>query len=272
MHGLSESVRRALAAVEIAVQVDEDRLARAHVAHQLEAERIERHAFGSHQILIAPLGLAATEYERPDAVGIPEGEQPVARDHGDHRIGAATAAMHARYGREYRRGIELVVGDAFLQLVREHVQQNFRIGVRVDVTQILPEKIVLQLLGIREISVVPEHDAERRIHVKRLRLRGRPRRARRRVTRVRNAGVTGERAHIARAENVAHHAAAFVHVKGRAVGRHDAGRVLAAMLQHQEPVVQHLVHRAASHYTQYSAHRCLSRKRCIGTSRAATMA
>ena len=138
--------------------------------------------------------------------------------------------------------------------------------------QILAKEIVLELLGVGEIAVVPEHDAERRIHVERLRFGGGPRRARSGIARMRDARVAAERAHVARAEYVAHHAAALVHVEGRAFGRDDAGRVLAAMLQHQEPVVQDLVHSAASDYTEYSAHRCLSRKRCIATNPAAARA
>ena len=34
----------------------------------------------------------------------------------------------------------------------------------------------------------------------------------------------------------------------RALGRHDAGGILAAMLQHEEPVVEHLVDRVFRHH------------------------
>ena len=65
-----------------------------------------------------------------------------------------------------------------------------------------------------------------------------------------------QRAHVAGAEHVAHHAAALVHVEVGAFGRDDARGVLAAMLQHQQPVVEQLVDRVAGDDAEYSAHRC----------------
>ena len=158
------------------------------VAHHLEAQRVERDALGGDHVLVALLGLGAAEDERPDAVGVAEREQPVAGDHRHHRVGAAAAPVDAGHRREDGRRIELVVGGVLLQLVREHVQQHFGIGVGVDVPQVLPEQLVLQLLGVGEVAVVPEHDAERRIDVERLRLGRRPGGARGRIARVRDAG------------------------------------------------------------------------------------
>ena len=121
------------------------------------------------------IGLELAIDERTNAVRIAEREQAVTRDHRHDGIRAAAAPVHARHGGEDRRRIELVIGRPFLQFVREHVQQNFGIRIRIDVPQILPEKIALQLLGIRKIAVVTQYDAKRRVDVKRLRLRCRPR-------------------------------------------------------------------------------------------------
>ena len=66
--------------------------------------------------------------------------------------------------------------------------------------------------------------------------------------------VAEQRAHVARAEDVAHQAAALVHVEGRALGGDDAGGILAAMLQHQQPVIEQLVDRVLRDDTENSAH------------------
>ena len=120
-------MHRALAAVKVAVLIDEDGLARCDVADQLEAERIERHAFGSDDVFDAQIGERLPDHQRPNAEGIAKGQQPVAGDAGDYRIGPAATPMHAGYGRENRIGIELVCMRAVLQLMRKHVEQDFRI-------------------------------------------------------------------------------------------------------------------------------------------------
>ena len=255
---IERGILRALATVEIAVQVDENRLARRHVAHQLEAERVERDAFRRDLVIVTAIGLGPAEHQRPDTVGVAEREQSVAGNHRHHRIGPAAAPVHAGNRAEDRRRIELVIGRPLLQLVRENVQQHFGIRVRVDVAQILAEKIVLQLLGIGEIAIVSEHDAEGGVHVERLRFRRRPGRAGRGITRVGDAGVTHQRTHVAGAEHVAHHAAALVHVEGRALGGDDARGILPAMLQHQQTVIEQLVYRVLRHHTKNSAHRVSS--------------
>ena len=51
----------------------------------------------------------------------------------------------------------------------EHIEQYFGIGVGVDVTQVVLEQFTFQLFGIRQIAIVGERDAVRRVHVERLR-------------------------------------------------------------------------------------------------------
>ena len=145
-------------------------------------------------------------------------------------------------------GIKLVIGRPLLQFVRENVEQHFGIRIGIDVPQVLAEQIAFELIGIGQVAVVPEHEAERRIDVERLRFRGRPRRARCGVTRVPDAAGAEQAAHIAGAEDVAHHALGLVHEELALQQRHDAGGILAAMLQHEEPVVEHLVDRVFRHH------------------------
>ena len=147
-----------------------------------------------------------------------------------------------------------------LELQRQHVEQHLGIGVGVDVAEIELEELALQRLAVGQVAVVRERDAERRVDVERLRLELRGRAARGRIAAVADADVAEEVAHVARAEHVAHVAARLVHVERRAVVGDDAGGVLAAVLQQQQPVVEHLVDRRVGDDAYDSAHvRCSPR-------------
>ena len=61
--------------------------------------------------------------------------------------------------------------------------------------------------------------------------------------------------HIARAEHIAHQAGAFVHMEGLAFGCDDASRVLPAMLQQLQAVIQQLINRSCCYYADNAAHR-----------------
>ena len=114
--------------------------------------------------------------------------------------------------------------------------------------QVLAEEIAFQLVGVSQIAVVAQHDTERGVHVERLRFRRRPRRAGRWIARVSDSAGAEQAAHVARAKDVAHHAAALVHVKRGALGGNDAGGVLAAVLQHEQAIVEDLVDRVLCHH------------------------
>ena len=139
---IQRRVRRALPAVEVAVLVDEDRLARRHVAHQAEAERVERDALGGDQVLDAAARFrcgrsraGGCRTDRGTRAGRSRRSSPPPRTRrGTRRCTPATAAKMVV-------GIELVAGRRVLQLVREHVEQHFRIGVGVDVPPVLPEHL-----------------------------------------------------------------------------------------------------------------------------------
>jgi hypothetical protein len=123
------------------------------------------------------------------------------------------------------------------------------------VAQVGAEEVVLELLGIGEVPVMAKDDTERRIHVERLRLGGRPCRTGGGIARVSDTALPAERAHVARAEHVAHHARSLVRMEVGAVRGDDARRILAAMLEDQQPVVQKLIDGVGRDYTEDSAHR-----------------
>src|SRR5205085_1505727 len=94
----------------------------------------------------------------------------------------------------------------------------------------------------------------RRIDIERLRLGDAKSGPRSRVAAMREADFPWKRAHVARAEHVAHQAGALVHVEGLVLGGDDAGRILAAVLQQQQAIVEQLVHRPLGDYAYDSAH------------------
>ena len=263
--GREHGFGRALAAVERSAFIDEDGFAGQDVPHQLEAECGERDAFGSDQILGSLLGVIAAEYERTDSERVAEREQSVARDQGHHRVGAAATPMHVRHRGKDGLGVELLALCGELQFVREHVEQHFRVGVGIDVAQILTEHLLLQYLGIGQVAVVAEDDPERGVDIERLCLPGVERRPRGGITAVSDAGAARERAHVPGAKHVAHHPGPLVHVERLVFRRDDPGCVLAAVLQQQQPVVQQLIDRRLRHHSENAAHLRYS-SRLIGTS------
>ena len=58
---------------------------------------------------------------------------------------------------------------AALQFMRKHIQQHFRIGLGVDMTQVGLIKLRLQCFNIGQVTVVRQGDSIGRIDVKRLR-------------------------------------------------------------------------------------------------------
>jgi hypothetical protein len=104
---------------------------------------------------------------------------------------------------------------------------------------------------------VAERDAKRRVDVERLRFLDEARRACGRVAHVRDADVAGQDCACSRAEDLAHHAVAFPHREARAVAGGNARRVLTAVLQQLQRVVQQLVDRSGGHNADDAAHEFL---------------
>ncbi|NYH15252.1 hypothetical protein GGD41_002480 [Paraburkholderia bryophila] len=150
--------------------------------------------------------------------------------------------------------IELQARAGQLQFVREHVEHDLGVGIRIDVAAIDAEHLVFQLLPVGQVAVVREDDAERRVHVERLGFFFARRGTGRRVTHLADTGRAGQAAHVARAEHVAHHAVGLVHVKIAAVRGCDAGGVLTAMLQKQQAVIDQLIDRGMGNYAYDAAH------------------
>ncbi len=245
---------RTLAAVERSAFIDKDGFAGQNVTHQLEAERGERDAFGSDQIFGSLVGVIAAEYERTDSKRVTECKQSVTRYQGHHRIGTAATPMYIRHRGKDGPGVELLALCGELQFVREYIEQHFRVGVGIDVAQILTEHLLLEGFRIGQVAVVTEDNPKRGIDIERLCLPGVERRARSGIAAVPDAGFAGKRAHIPGAKHVAHHPGSLVHVKRLVFRRDDPGCVLAPVLQQQQPVVQQLIDRRLRHDSENAAH------------------
>ena len=225
--------------MQIAALVDEHGFARQDVALELEADRVERHAFRRNHVLDAVRRLANAEHERPDAVRIAERHDAVADDHRDDGVAARATLVERLDGVEDLLRLQ-AVRRVLAELVREHVQQHFRVGVGVEVAVVLLLDEAFQLVGVDEVAVVREADAVRRVDVERLRFRE-ARAAGRRVAHVAEADVARELQHVALQEDVADEAVALANAQPAAVVRHDAGGVLAAVLEHRQRVVERLI-------------------------------
>ena len=245
---------RALAAVQLVLEIDEDGFARLDVTHHLKAQGIECHRLGGDKIFRSLRRFVAAIDERADTMRIAEGKQAIACNQRHHGVSTATAAMHAGHRLENAIHIELVTMCRHLQFMRQHIEQHFRVGIGVDMPAVHAEHLFLQLLGVGQVAVVPKHDAKRRIDIKRLCLGKIEGRTRGRVADMADATITGQCPHITGTKNVAHQPGALVQVEGIAFGRSDACRVLPPVLQHHQTVIEQLVDRRGCQYTENPAH------------------
>ena len=155
---------------------------------------------------------------------------------GDHRVTTDTALMDT-----CNRLEDMVAGQGhaflYLQLVGEHVEKEFGIGIRIDVTTVVLEHLPAQGVGIDQVAVVRQCYAIRRIHIKGLRLVA-ALRARGRIAAMADADDSPQSEHVFTLEHILDQPVAFVQAQARAVDGRDAGRVLTAMLKHGQRVVK----------------------------------
>lgn len=243
---------RALAGIELAFLGDVHRLARRQVADQGEAEYVQGHALGGDHVFDAVLGMPLAEDDRTDRIGVAETDDAMAGDHRHHRVAADATVVHAG-----NRGEDVLLGGlqlvAHRQLVGEHVEQHFRIGVGVHVAQVGFVDFLGQLLDIGQVAVVRQGNAVGRVDVERLRLR-RAGAAGGRVTHMADADAADQALHVALLEDVADQAVVLAQVQLIVMAGDDTGSVLAAMLEDGERVIQRLIDVRLAHDTDDATH------------------
>ena len=254
MHGRMAHRAHALLRVQPALLVDEHRLARRHIAHQLEGQDIERDVLRGQHVFGAARRAPLAEHQRPDAVGIAEPEHAVADHHHHHRVAAAAAPVHRAGGRENVGRRHALRANA-LQLRGQHVEQHFGIGLAVEVAPLFAREHFGQFRGIGEVAVVAQADAVGSIDVERLGLGGAVA-AGGRVADMPDSRVAAQFEHVVLLEHVAHQAGTLAHAQRAVVGGHDAGGILAAVLQHGERVVDALVYCTRADDADDATHSC----------------
>ena len=249
--GRAARLLSALHGAALAAGANEHGLARLQIALQRAAQPFQRHGFAGHHR--QPVG-AAAHAQRADAVRIAKGQQAMPRNHGNHGIRAAHALVHAAHGGEHILLRERVPARNALQLMRQHAQQHLGIAAGVGVAVIGGKQLGLERRRVGEIAVVHQHDAKRRARIERLRLFFAVGVARRGVAHLAQPHVAGQRAHVAGAKHIAHHAARLVHEKAALVLGGDARRVLPPVLQQQKRVIKNLIDRGAMDCASNAAH------------------
>ena len=97
---------------------------------------VERHALRRDHVLDAVRRLANAEHERPNAVRVAKRDDAVADDHRDDGVAARAALVERLDGIEDLLRLQ-AVRRVLAELVREHVQQDLGVGVRVEVAVIV---------------------------------------------------------------------------------------------------------------------------------------
>ena len=189
------------------------------------------------------VGLGHAIAKRANAKRIAKSDDPIAGNLSHTGICPFHPTMDFGNRLENRIRVERHTTGGCLQLVGQHIEQHFRIGLGIDVPPIEAKHLFLELSRIGEVAVVSQRQTEGRIDVKGLRLlivSGRPGG---RITHMRNPAAPWQSPHIPSAKDIANLPTALVHREGLAVRGGDAGGILAAMLQQEQSVIEKLIDR-----------------------------
>ena len=242
---------RALPGLHGAVQLHEYGLTRRDVALEPVQRAFQGHRLAGqhHRAVSAPAHAQRTNAER-----IAKGQQAIAGNQCHHRIRALDALVHGAHGGKHVvRGQRCAAAGA-RQLVGQHVEQHLGVALGVGMAVVSLGQLAAQLLGVGQVAVVHHDDAERRVHVERLCLLLAGRAARGWVAHLAQAYAAGQRAHIARAEHVAHHALGLVHEELAPLLGDYASGILPPVLQQQQGVIDQLIHRGGADDADDSTH------------------
>ena len=204
-----------------ALVVEPEHLAGPHVAVDGGADQVERAALGGDDPVVAD----AAERERADPVRVAEGDERAVDERHD-RVRALEPEHRRRDGLGQRR-----------RIARDQGRDHLGVGGRAEPDPV-GDELVAQRLGVRQVAVVPERDGARAAVVDE-RLRVRPvHAARRRVARVPDRDLAGQRLQLLLVEDLGHEPHVAEHGEPAALGDGDPGRLLAAVLQREEGEVR----------------------------------
>ena len=126
--------------LQLAAHIDEQGLAWCHIADQFVAIALQRDAFARHHEL-ALGGLAKAQ--RADTERIAKSHQAMARDQRYHRITALDALLHRANRLEDLLGGQRQITCRLIEFMRQHIQQDFRIALGVDMAAVDVKQLLL---------------------------------------------------------------------------------------------------------------------------------
>ena len=147
-----------IAAMECSIVFDIDTLAGSHVPYARELQDIKRHALGRDYVVLAVSRRALTQNQRPNAVSIAKGNDAEADDERDNCVPAPATTMHRVDGVKYIFGRWAAI-DTRLQLVCEHIEEYFRIGIGTQMTPVVANQKLSEFLIVRQIAIVRQTNA-----------------------------------------------------------------------------------------------------------------
>ena len=124
-----------------------------------------------------------------------------------------------------------------LELVGKDVEQDLGVRLGIDMPQVVDEEVALQVLGIGQIAVMGQHDAVGGIDVEGLGLGGADRPGGG-VANMAHTHIAPELDHVAGAKDIPNQPSVFAQVEFVALAGDDPRRILAAVLEHKERVVE----------------------------------
>ena len=165
----------------------------------------------------------------------------MASDQGNHRIRATNPQVHLAHRGKHIGRIQRQTSRGFIDFVRQYIEQHLGVALGVDVAVVGAEQLCLEGLRIGQVAVVHQHNTKRGVDIKGLGLFVAVGVASGRVAHLAQTEVARQRAHIAGAKHIAHHALGFVHEELAVLLGHDSGGVLPPMLQEQQGVINQLI-------------------------------
>ena len=217
----------ALLGLHVALQVDKHRFTRLDVALKLVGSSLQRHRLtGQHHI-----ALAAPHAQGTNAVRVTKCQHTVTGNQRNHGIRTLDPAMHVAHRSEQVLRLQGRAACGALDFMSQHIEQDLGIALGIDVAVVGAEKFAFERVGIGQVAVMHQHNAERSVHIERLRFFFAEGIARRWVTHLAQTAVARQGAHVARAKHVLHHALGFVHKELAFLLGDDTRSVLAPVLQ-----------------------------------------
>jgi hypothetical protein len=245
--------------VDHAVLADPQHLPGRQVTNQVVAGDVQDHTLAGQGVGRLVARVAFAEHHGLDPVRVTEGEDPGARDHADHRVGAAHALEDLVGRGEDVLGAHASTLHGLGQGVGEDEEHGLQVAVAGHGDPARLEIVVLDLLEVRHIAVVRHGDSDGKLEPEGLRVELVPG-ADGRVADVTDPHMPAQPGQVLFVEDLAHEAAPLLRAELLAEG-HDARGVLTAVLNREEArqQVRDDIFPVATQGCNESAHGVLSR-------------